>query len=148
MVANSPSTQPSRNHLSGFTVPLPCFLSLCLAGTLEIPSGSHKGVKQMGRCQTDLLSDGSFLSEIGSALASREFFRPVFSQLESQLTDVQKAKLGRVVSVSTENHIRVASLTATLRSENLLSKSRIPKSVRHMAQCLFSCPRFGGNVTR
>ena len=28
--------------------------------------------------------------------------RPVFSQFESELTDVQKAKLGRVVNVSTE----------------------------------------------
>src|SRR5262249_8682666 len=66
MVANSPSTQPSRNHLSGFTVPLPCFLSLCLAGTLEIQSGSHKGVKQMGRCQTETYyrTEASYLKSV------------------------------------------------------------------------------------
>jgi hypothetical protein len=28
--------------------------------------------------------------------------RPAFSQFENELTDVQKAKLGRVVNVSTE----------------------------------------------
>src|SRR5215831_20379641 len=66
MVANSPSTQPSRNHLSGFTVPLPCFLSLRLAGTLEIPGGSHKGVKQMGRCQTETYyrTEASYLKSV------------------------------------------------------------------------------------
>ena len=42
------------------------------AETLEISRGSHKGDQANGTVSNrDLLSDGSFLSEISSALASR-----------------------------------------------------------------------------
>jgi hypothetical protein len=58
--------QPSRNHPSGFTVPLPCFFPLCLAGRLEIPSGATKGDQAMGRCQTEIYypTEASYLKSV------------------------------------------------------------------------------------
>jgi hypothetical protein len=58
--------QRSRNHSSGFTFPLPCFFPDCLAGELEIPSGSHNGVKQMGQCQTEIYypMEASYLKSV------------------------------------------------------------------------------------
>src|SRR5262245_47406815 len=55
-------TKPSRR----FTIPSPCFLPLCLVGGHEIPSGSHKGIKQMGRCQTETYyrTDTSYLKSV------------------------------------------------------------------------------------
>ena len=62
----------SQNHSSGFTVPLPCFFPVCLAGAPQIPSGSHKkGLSNGTASNRDLLSDGKFLSEISSAFGSR-----------------------------------------------------------------------------
>jgi hypothetical protein len=60
-------TKPSPE----FTVPLPCFFPVCLVGMLEIPSGAKKKGQANGTVSNrDLLSDGSFLSEISSALAA------------------------------------------------------------------------------
>jgi hypothetical protein len=58
-------SQNSRNHRRGsrfFSRALP----LCLAGALEIPSGSHKGVMQMGRCQTEThyRTEASYLKSV------------------------------------------------------------------------------------
>jgi hypothetical protein len=58
--------QHSRNHCAGFTVPLPCFFPLCLADTLQIPSGATKNGLSNGT-----VSNRDFLSEIGLALAAR-----------------------------------------------------------------------------
>ena len=61
-------TKPSPR----FTIPLPCFFPVCLAGTPQTPTGSHKRGQANGTVSNrDLLWDGSLLSEVGSALASR-----------------------------------------------------------------------------
>jgi hypothetical protein len=39
--------------LLDFTFSLPCLFPLCLVSTLQIPSGSRKGIKKMGRYQTE-----------------------------------------------------------------------------------------------
>jgi hypothetical protein len=56
--------QPSRNHPSGFTVPLPCFFPLCLAGRLEIPKWSHKWDQAMGRSEIYYPTEASYLKSV------------------------------------------------------------------------------------
>jgi hypothetical protein len=58
--------------LPAFTVLLPCFFPVCLAGTPQIPRGAtKKGLNNGTASNRDSLSGGNFLSEIGSALAAR-----------------------------------------------------------------------------
>jgi hypothetical protein len=71
--------RPIRNPLCGplsqstltkplpdFTVPLPCFFPVCLVGTRQIPSGATKGVKKMGRHQTETYyqTEASYLKSV------------------------------------------------------------------------------------
>ena len=60
----------TRETMLGFTVPLPCFFPVCLAGTHQIPSGPRKRVKQLDGVKQRLIIQLK-CSEVGSAVAPR-----------------------------------------------------------------------------
>ena len=91
----------TRETIAGFTIPLPCFFPVCLAGTPQIPSGPRKRVKQMGRCQTET------------------YYATEVSYLKSVLLWLQEYWTGPAVRIYPLRTVPQASLHYSVRGRSL-----------------------------